>query len=247
MEGHLLISSSDWNSLCIWKITSHLKQHGGLDKKSRPFGVRQTRVGIPAIPHHCYVALSNVTLLLWGLVYSSVTWRWGNLSHWVVVGVKSDNVWDCVCVCVICPLSLFQVCANNNDIGQSKGYQPKFQEYWFSYLGNEYKFYNVFFIEVYLNYSVALITVVHQSDSCVCVYTHTHTHSGMQIIYILFHYGLSQVIIQFPVLYSRTLLFIHSIYTSLHLRIPNSQSNPLWPTLPHDNDQSLLWVPDYVS
>ena len=62
------------------------------------------------------------------------------------MGVKSDNVWDCVCVCVcvceymICPLSLFQVYANNNDIGESKRYQPKFQEYWFSYLGNEYNF-----------------------------------------------------------------------------------------------------------
>ena len=46
----------------------------------------------------------------------------------------------CVCVYVICPLSLFQVYANNNDISESKGYQPKFQEYWFSYLGNEYNF-----------------------------------------------------------------------------------------------------------
>ena len=36
--------------------------------------------------------------------------------------------------------------------------------------------------------------------------------------------------IQFPVLYSRTLLFIHSIYTSLHLLIPKSQSKPLPPT-----------------
>ena len=30
--------------------------------------------------------------------------------------------------------------------------------------------------------------------------------------------------IEFPVLYSRTLLFIHPRYSSLHLRIPNSQS-----------------------
>ena len=40
---------------------------------------------------------------------------------------------------------------------------------------------------------------------------------------ILFHYGLSQDLIQYPVLYSRT-LFIHSICNSLHLLIPNSQS-----------------------
>ena len=36
--------------------------------------------------------------------------------------------------------------------------------------------------------------------------------------------------IQFPVLYSRTLLFIHLIHNSLHLLIPNSQSiSPLLP------------------
>ena len=36
--------------------------------------------------------------------------------------------------------------------------------------------------------------------------------------------------IVFPMLYSRILLFIHSIYSSLHLLIPNSQSFP--PLLP---------------
>ena len=41
--------------------------------------------------------------------------------------------------------------------------------------------FNLFFIEVELNYNVVLITAVQQSDSVV------HTH-----IYILFHYGLSQ-------------------------------------------------------
>ena len=40
---------------------------------------------------------------------------------------------------------------------------------------------------------------------------------------ILFHYGLSQDLIQYPVLYSRT-LFIHSECNSLHLLIPNPQS-----------------------
>ena len=38
----------------------------------------------------------------------------------------------------------------------------------------------------------------------------------------VFHYGLSQDIM----LYGRTLLFIHPIYNSLHLLIPNSQSIP---------------------
>ena len=43
---------------------------------------------------------------------------------------------------------------------------------------------------------------------------------------------------QFPVLYSRTLLFTHSIYNSLHLLIPNSQSIP--PSRPQDRKHSLL-------
>ena len=59
MGGYLLISSSDWNLLCILNIASHLIQRGGLDKKTRSFGVRQTRVGIPTIPHHRCVALSK--------------------------------------------------------------------------------------------------------------------------------------------------------------------------------------------
>ena len=52
-------------------------------------------------------------------------------------------------------------------------------------------------------------------------------------IYILFLYSfplwfITGYWIEFPVLYSRTLLFIHSISTSLHLLIPTST-----PSLPH--------------
>ena len=39
--------------------------------------------------------------------------------------------------------------------------------------------------------------------ACLCIYIHIHI-----LFNILFHYGLSQGIEQFPVLYSRTLLFI---------------------------------------
>ena len=47
------------------------------------------------------------------------------------------------------------------------------------------------------------------------------------LFHILFHYGLSQGIYhRFPVPYSRTLLFIHSIYNGLHLLIPNTWSIP---------------------
>ena len=50
--------------------------------------------------------------------------------------------------------------------------------------------------------------------------SYTHIYAFFNI---LFYYGLSQDLIQYPVLYSRT-LFIHSICNSLHLLIPNSQS-----------------------
>ena len=50
--------------------------------------------------------------------------------------------------------------------------------------------------------------------------------------------------IQFPALYSRILLFIHSIYNSLHLLIPNSQLTP--PPLPfplrNHNSGELLYL-----
>ena len=45
--------------------------------------------------------------------------------------------------------------------------------------------------------------------------------------------------IWFPVLYGRTLLFIHSIYNSLHLLVLNSQSTP---TPSFDNSKSILYI-----
>ena len=71
-------------------------------------------------------------------------------------------------------------------------------------------------------------------------YTHTHTHTHTHILfYILFHFDLSQDIkysyhrvghdwsdLAVAVLYSRTLMSIHSIYNSSHLPPPNSQSIP---------------------
>ena len=55
------------------------------------------------------------------------------------------------------------------------------------------------------------------------IYIHTHTFFN-----ILFHCDLSQEIgHQFPVLYSRTLLFIHSECNGLYLPTPNCQSIPL--------------------
>ena len=47
---------------------------------------------------------------------------------------------------------------------------------------------------------------------------------------------------QLPVLYNRTLLFIHSIYNSLYLLVPNSQSNPPLPPLPLGNHKSVFYA-----
>ena len=44
------------------------------------------------------------------------------------------------------------------------------------------------------------------------------------IFHIFFCYGLSQILNIVPWLFCKTLLFIHSIYTSLNLLIPNSHS-----------------------
>ena len=52
---------------------------------------------------------------------------------------------------------------------------------------------------------------------------------------------------QFPVLYSGTLLFIRSIYNSLHLLIPISQSILLLLSLPLGNHRSVLYVCEFVS
>ena len=52
--------------------------------------------------------------------------------------------------------------------------------------------------------------------------------------------------IYFPALYSRTSLFIHSQYNSLHLLIPSSPSLPL-PPLPLGNHKSIIHVYESVS
>ena len=76
-----------------------------------------------------------------------------------------------------------------------------------------------------------LICVVHQNNSVICayiyIYTHTHTHThtlffqnSLPLWFSTGHW------IEVSVLYSGTLLFIHSVYNSWHLLTPNSQSIP---------------------
>ena len=60
-------------------------------------------------------------------------------------------------------------------------------------------------------------------------YIYTHTHIYLHTLFFS-HFppscSITSDYIQFPVLYSRISLFIHSKYNSLHLLIPNSQSIP---------------------
>ena len=72
-----------------------------------------------------------------------------------------------------------------------------------------------FFIEVELIYSVVLISAVQQSHSVKYIYTRSFLHS-YSLCFIIGYW------IQFSVLYSSALLFIHSKYISLHLLPPTS-------------------------
>ena len=79
--------------------------------------------------------------------------------------------------------------------------------------------------------SVVLVSGVQQSDSVTHTNTHTHTHTHIYIYIHSFSYSfplwfITGYGILFPVLCSRTLLFIRSIYNTLHLLIPNSQCHP---------------------
>ena len=74
------------------------------------------------------------------------------------------------------------------------------------------------FIGVYLIYNFVLISGVQQSESVI----HTHIFFLFQI---LFPYRLLQNI-EFPVLYSRSLLVIYFIYSSVCMLIPSSRFIP---------------------
>ena len=94
-------------------------------------------------------------------------------------------------------------------------------------------------MEVWLIYSVVLIIAVQQSD--LVIHTHTHTHKFLSILSIVVYHSILNLV---PMLYSTTLLFIHSINASFHLVIPKSQAIPLPPPLPLGNWQSLTYICD---
>ena len=79
------------------------------------------------------------------------------------------------------------------------------------------------------------------SYTYICVYACTFISYSFPLWFITGYW------IYFPVLYSRTSLFIHSLYSnSLHLLIPNSQSIPLPLLLSLGNHKSVLYVCESV-
>ena len=78
------------------------------------------------------------------------------------------------------------------------------------------------YMYLYMNTCIYSYACIH-----ICVYVCMHIHV---LFSFLFQYGLSQYWMSLPLLYSRTLLFIHSLCNSWHLLTPSSQSIP--PPLP---------------
>ena len=101
------------------------------------------------------------------------------------------------------------------------------------------------FLCVFLNWSTVDL-------HCCAHLCHTAKWLSFTHIYILFKYSFPLWLIpgdwiQFPVLHSRTLPFIHSKCNSLHLPTPNSHSITLPPCLPLGNHKSDLYVCESVS
>jgi len=74
------------------------------------------------------------------------------------------------------------------------------------------------------------------------IYIYTHTHTFFQYSVLLWF--ITECWTQFPVLYSRTLLFIHLLYNSLQLLILTSQSfsHPPWVSCFWKGGREGLWV-----
>ena len=69
-------------------------------------------------------------------------------------------------------------------------------------------------------YNVVLVSGVQQSDSVI--------HIAI-IFQILFHTGYIRILIEFPVLYSRSLLITYFIYSSVYMLIPKIYPSPTFP------------------
>ena len=84
-----------------------------------------------------------------------------------------------------------------------------------------------------------LISAVQQSDSVIYIYTHTFSFIVFSLM--VCHRIFSIV----PCAISKT--FIHSVYNSLHLLIPNSHSVPPPSPIPLGNHRSVFYVYDSIS
>ena len=83
--------------------------------------------------------------------------------------------------------------------------------------------YNFYFI---LEYSWFTVLCLRYTAKWFCTHTHTHTHIHIHYIHSFSDSCPIQVIteywVEFPVLYSRSLLIIYLVYTSLYVLIPTS-------------------------
>ena len=95
------------------------------------------------------------------------------------------------------------------------------------------------FFKLQLIYNVVLISAVQQNNAVIYISTSTHTYSLSHIITSIMFYP-KRLDIQYPMLYSRTSLLIHSKCISLHLPIPNSPSIPLSPHPPRQPQDCSL-------
>ena len=98
-------------------------------------------------------------------------------------------------------------------------------------------FFYLLFIEAQLIYKCQFL--VYSKVIELFIYTHISLYLYSFSYSILVYHRILNIV---PVLYSRTLLFIHPGYIGLHLLIPNSQSNPPLLPLPLGNHKSGFHV-----
>ena len=95
-------------------------------------------------------------------------------------------------------------------------------------------FFKIYFIEVQLIYNIMSTSAIQQSES-VTQYLYSFLKYSFPCGFITGYW------IWFPGPYSRTLLFFHLKYNSLHLLIPTFHSIPLADSLPSGNYKSVLY------
>ena len=98
----------------------------------------------------------------------------------------------------------------------------------------------VYFLKYSNRFTVLSVSAVQWSDSVTHLYRHSFSYS-FPLGFITGYW------ISVPLLFSRTWLFIHPVYSSWHLLIPHSHSIPPPLFVPLANHTSLLYVGESVS